>query len=254
VGGALLFGATAGILLGRSPDPEPARAQGVTAGRLSMTLPPGWRTVDRGDEGLSARSASGVGLRVRLVDRPLELRDDLKAVRLGAFQAWRHTAPGATLYTTSTSEGTLVITCRGPASVGRRPLRECERAASTLRLRSGRALPLTAALEDSERLRAAVAALGAERNRARTRLGRASRPRGQRLVAQDLARIHARAATALDGLAEADSIKAAARGAAAAYSSLSASAESGSARRWVSASERVRRSEAELARAIAAAG
>jgi hypothetical protein len=242
------------MLLGRSPDPEPARAQGLTADRLSMTLPQGWHPVDRGDESLSARAASDVSLLVRLVDRPLELREDLEAVQLGAFEAWRHTTPGATVYTTSTSEGTLVITCRGPASVGGRTIRECERAASTLRLRSGAALPLTASLEDSERLRSAVAALDAERDRARTRLGRASTPRGQRLAAQDLARIHARAATALDGLAEADSIKAAARGAAAAYTSLAASAESESGRRWDRASKQVRRSEAGLARAIAAAG
>jgi hypothetical protein len=55
----------------------------------------------------------------------------------------------------------------------------------------------------------------------------------------------------LDGLAEAESIEAAARRAADAYSSLAASARSGSARRWEKASERVRRSEAVLAKAIA---
>ena len=226
----------------------------MTVAGLSITLPPGWHPGDRGDESLSARAESGVTLHARLVDRPLELQEKYKAVQLGALEVWRHSAPGAAVYTTPTSEGTLVVTCRASASVGPGPLRECERAASTLRLRGGRGLPLTAALEDSERLRAAVAALGAQRDRARTRLGRASTPRGQRLLAQDLARIHSRAATALDGLAEADSVKASVRRAADAYSSLAASAGSGSAGRWERASERVRRSEAVLAQAIAAAG
>ncbi len=254
VGSALLLGAAAGLLLGSSPDPEPARAQSVTAGSLSVTLPPGWHPGDRGGERLSARADSGVSLHARLVDRPLDLQEEYTAVRLGEFQVWRHAARGAAVYTTSTSKGTLVVTCRASASNGSAPLRECERAASTLGLRGARALPLAAALEDSERLRAAVAALGAERDRARTRLDRASTPRGQRLHAKDLARIHERAATALDGLAEADSIKTAARRAADAYSSLATSAKSGSARRWDRMSQRVRRSEAVLAKAIATAG
>jgi hypothetical protein len=254
VGGALVLGAAAGLVLGRSPDPEPARARGLTAAGLSITLPPGWHPLNRSDEGLSARSESNVSLQARMVDRPLELQEGYKAVRLGSFQVWRHAAPGAADYTTSTSEGTLVVTCRAPTSGGPGLLRECERAASTLRLRGARALPLVAALEDSERLRAAVAAVGAERDRARTRLSHASTPRGQRRLARDLARIHTRAATALDGAAEADSIKAAALGAADAYSSLAASAGSGSARRWDTASERVRRRETVLAKAIATAG
>lgn len=254
VGGALLFGAAAGVLLGRSPDPAPARAQDLTAGGLSVTLPPGWQPADSGDESLSVRAGSGVSLQARLVDRPFEPQQEYKAVQLGAYQLWRRATPGAAVYTAPTSKGTLVVTCRASASVGSGPLRECERAASTLRLHGGRALPLTAALEESKRLRAAVAALGTQRNRARTRLSRASTPRSRRLLAQDLARIHARAATALDGLPKADSIEAAARRAAAAYKSLAPSAESGSPRRWNRAGERVRRSEAELAKAIATAG
>jgi hypothetical protein len=249
VGSALVLGATAGLLLGRSPDPEPARAQTLTVAGLSLTLPPGWHLADRGADGLSALAESGISLQARLVDRTLELQENYKAVRLGALQVWRRSAPGAAVYTAPTSEGTLTVTCK--ASVGSAQLRECERAASTLRLRDAKVLPLTAALEDSERLRSAVATLGAQRDRARTRLDRASTPRGQRLFARDLAGIHSRAATALDGLAEADSIEAAAGRAAEAYSSLAASAKSGSARRWERASERVRHTEAVLAKAIA---
>jgi hypothetical protein len=252
VAGAILLGATAGLLLDSSPDPEPARAQTLTVAGLSITLPAGWHLADRDAKGLSARAESGISLQAHLVDRPLDLKEDYQPVRLGALQVWRRWAPGAALYTTPTSEGTLIVTCK--ASVGSAPLRECERAASTLRLRDAELLPLTAALEDSERLRAAVAVLGAQRDRALTRLDRASTSRGQRLIAHDLARIHSRAATALDGLAEADSVKAAARQAADAYSSLAASAESGSAGIWETASKRVRRSEAVLAKAIASAG
>jgi hypothetical protein len=253
VGGALLLGATAGLVLDRSPDPDPARAEPVAAGGLSMTLPPGWHRVDRGGEVIAARTVSGSSVQARLVERPLQPKAGADPVQLGTLQVWRRAAPGGVVYATSTSAGTLVVTCRASLSNEPGGLRTCERAASTLRLRDASAPPLTAAFDESKRIRAAVAALSAEREGARARLGRASTPRGQRLSAQDLAGIHRRAAAALAGLKGAESIEAAVRGASAAYSSLAASAAGGSARRWDDATELVRRSETALAKAIAAA-
>jgi hypothetical protein len=157
-------------------------------------------------------------------------------------------------YSVPTSRGTLAITCRAAASGSPRPLRLCERTASTLRLRDVRALPLAVVVEESRRLRTAIATLRAERDAARASLGSASTPNDQRIAAQDLADIHGRAATALRGLTGAGPLGAATRAAAASYSALAASAGSGSAEHWAGASEQVRRSEAVLAEAVAAAG
>ena len=157
-------------------------------------------------------------------------------------------------YSIPTSQGTLEVTCRTTSAPSPRPLRLCERTVSTLRLRDAKALPLAAATEDSRRLGVAVATLIAERDAARGRLGSAPTPNHQRLVAQELAEIHQRAATILHGLARAEAIEAAARDAADGYARLAAAAGSGAAARWDEASEQVRRSDAVLAEGIAAAG
>jgi hypothetical protein len=252
VGGALLVGAAAGLLLGSSPDPAPARAQTVTAGGLSVTLPSGRHRIDPGGTGLSVQ-APGSRLHARILDRPLPPRPVARPVQLGALQAWRHAAGGVVRYSIPTTGGTLAVTCRSTASGSSRPLRLCERTASTLRVGDARALPLATAAEDSRRLRTAIAALKIERDAGRARLAGAYTPEAQRLAAQDLADSHARAATAFRELAGAQAIEAAARGAADAYSLLAASAEDGPAGRWNEASERVRRSDAVLIEAVAVA-
>jgi hypothetical protein len=156
-------------------------------------------------------------------------------------------------YSIPTGQGTLEVTCRTTsAAPSARPLRLCERMASTLRLRDAKALPLAAATEDSRRLGVAVATLIAERDAARGRMGSAPTPNHQRLVARELAEIHQRTATILNGLAGAEAIEAAARDAADAYARLAASAGSGLAARWDEASEQVRRGDRVLAEAIAA--
>src|ERR687896_1898553 len=250
--GALILGAAAGLLLAGSPEPEPARAQTVTAGGLSVTLASGRHHVDSGDRTLLVR-APGSRLRARVVSRPLEPRPGARPVRLGALQAWRRAAEGLVRYSIPTSQGTLEVTCRATSAPSPRPLRLCERTVSTLRLRDPKALPLAAATEDSRRLGVAVATLIAERDAARGKLGSAPTPNHQRLVAQELAEIHQRAATILHGLARAEAIEAAARDAADGYARLSAAADSGAAARWDEASEQVRRTDAVLADGIAAA-
>jgi hypothetical protein len=253
VGGALALGAVAGLLLGTSPDPEPARAQTVTAGGLSVTVPSGRHRVESGDRTLAVRTPESL-LRARVVDRRLPPPPQARPVQLGALQAWRDPNGDVVRLSIPTSQGTLAVTCRTRAAAGSRPLRLCERTASTLRLRDARALPLAAAAGESRRLRTAIATLRAERDAARSRLGGASTPRDQRLAAQDLAEIHARAATALRDLAGAGSLEADARAAADAYARLAASAGSKSPKRWAEAGEEVRRSDADLAEAIDAAG
>lgn len=253
VGGALTLGAAAGLLLGTSPDPEPARAQTVTAGGLSVSVPSGQHRVDSGDRGLAVRTPGSL-LRAQVAARRLPPSPQAQAVKLGALQAWRVSSGDVVRYSIPTSEGTLAVSCRATASGSSRPLRLCERTASTLRLRGSRALPLAAAAGESRRLRTAIAALRAERDAARARLGTAFTPSDQHLAAQDLAESHERAATALRELTGAGQLEIAARGAADAYARLASAAESGSSERWAEASEKVRRSDAELAEAIAAAG
>ena len=251
VAGALVLGASAGLLLGSSPDPEPARAQTVSAGGLSVTLPPGPHRVEPRDEGLAVR-APGSLLRARITGSSLPPSQDARPVQLGTLQAWRHSAGGEVRYSVPTSRGTLAVTCHA-TSRSSRPLRLCERTASTLRLRDARVLSLAAVAEESRRLRTAIATLAANLDAARARLGDASTPEGQRVAAQELAHTHERAATALRGLTGAGPVEAAARDAADAYSRLAAAAEGRSAGRWAEASEEVRRSDAVLAEAIAAA-
>jgi protein kinase-like protein len=253
VGGAVGLGAAVGLLLGASPDPEPARAQTITSRDVSVTLPSGRHRVEARGKVLAVR-APGSLLRARIVDPPPRTWPGAQPVQLGTLQAWRRATDGVVRYSVPTSEGTLAVRCRTAAPAGSRPLELCERTASTLRLRDGRALPLAAAAEESRRLRTAIAALAAERDAARARLGSASTPNDQRAAAQDLADSHRRAATALRELTWAAPVEAAARGAADAYASLAASAESGSPERWAEATEDVRRSDAVLTEAIAAAG
>ena len=251
VGGALVFGGIAGLLLGASSHPDPARPETVTAGGLSVSLPAGRHRVETRGKGLAVR-APGSLLRARIVHAPPLSRPGAQPVRLGAHQAWRHADGEVVRYSVPTSAGTLAVTCRATASAGSRPLGLCERTASTLRFRDGTPLPLAAAAEDSRRLRTAIAALEAERKAGRATLGSASTVDDQRLAAENLAESHARAATALRELTGSGPVEAAVRSTADAYSRLAAAAGSGSPERWVQATEHVRRSDAVLAEAIAA--
>jgi Protein kinase domain len=250
--GALMLGSAAGLALAGSPEPEPARAQTVRAEGMSVTVPSGGHRVDSSDRTLLVRTP-GSRLRARIVSRPPAPRPGARPVRLGALQAWRRAAEGLVRYSIPTSQGTLEVTCRATSAPSPRPLRLCERTVSTLRLRDAKALPLAAATEDSRRLGVAVATLIAERDAARGRLGSAPTPNHQRLVAQELAEIHRRAATILHGLAGAEAIEAAARDAADGYARLAAAAGGGAAAHWDEAREQVRRSDAVLAEGIAAA-
>lgn len=250
---ALGVGAVTGLLLGGSSGQEPARAERINTAGMSVTLPPGWRsTTDAGPAVLSARDPgeSGAALEVRLVSERIEPRERSEPVQLGSVEAWRDGAPGVIRFVSPTTAGKLVIACR--ASSGAGSLRLCERTASTLRLRTARALPLAGVVAVEDKLSAAVARLREERTAARMRLARASRPSGQRLAAETLARIHDRAGGVLAELAGAEGIAAAARDAAAAYGALAAAAESGAGGRWDSARERVRRNEATLTETLAA--
>jgi hypothetical protein len=253
VGGALILGAGAGLLLDTSSASEPPRPETVTAGGLSVTLPSGRHHLDRGDAGLSV-VAPGFRLSARTLDRSLPPPPDARPVQLGALQAWRHAAGGVVRYSIPTSEGSIAVTCRKTGSGSSRPLRLCERTASTLRLGDAGALTLAAAAEESRRLRTAIEALKAERDVARARLADTFTPDDQRAAAQDLAESHDRAATVFRRFAGARGIAAAARAVADSYSKLAAAAESGSAELWDEASDGLRRSEAALAEAIAAAG
>jgi hypothetical protein len=251
---ALAIGAGVGFFLGQPEEQSaPTFTEHLGQRGLSITLPPGW--VGGARAPLSAYPAADgfSGLTVKFEDAaiPDELKSD--PIRLGKLDAWRDTskAPALTRYLAPTTAGTLEIACEASPAAGRLTLGACERAASTLRLGTIRALPLPGVVEEPG-VRAAIQRVSAERATARRRLARARRPSGQRDAAAALARVHDRAARGLADVPEAAPMAAAARDTAAAYRRLARTAGTRSGRRGNEARKAVRRREAALADAIAA--
>jgi hypothetical protein len=254
VGGALLLGSVAGVLLGASPEPEPASAKVVSAAGMRVTIPPDWELA-QGSGVLAVRLEGDPGSRLeaRLVDEALKREAGAEPVQLGAIQAWRTASSDSLRYAAPTTEGTLLITCQAPPA-GPRLLQLCERTASTLDPRTASPLPLAGVIEEEGRLRAAIDSLRASRNAGRDRLARAERPAGQREVARALARSHEHAADTLARISGAEPVEAAVREAATAYTALAKAATSGKGARWNRARDRVRRRDAMLAEVLDAAG
>jgi hypothetical protein len=257
LGGAVALGTATGLLLGGSPEPEPARAKVVNAAGMGVTLPPGWEAVGPGSAGMLAVRAQGdpgSRLEARLVDERLERQESAEPVQLGTLQAWRSAAPGTLRYSAPTTAGTLFITCQASPTADAGLLRLCERTVTTLKLRTASPLPLAGVVEEEDRLQATIAALRASRDEGRRRLARAIRSSGQREVADALARSHERSARALAELSGAEPIEAAVREAGTAYSALAKAAETGAMARWNRAREQVRHRDATLAEVLAARG
>jgi hypothetical protein len=258
VGGALALGVLGGALLGGAGDDEAAAPQGLSGGGLALRLPADWEGTASGPGALEAHPAGDArsGLALELVDEPVRPEEQGNPVRLGRLEAWREGAeiPGsraAVRYVVPTETGKLVATCTASPRAASGTLALCERTASTLRLRSATGLPLVAVVDQQERWQAAVNRLAGERRRARRSLARASRPAGQRLAAEALARVNERGAERFAALPGGEAVAAAARRTAAAYTALARSAGAPRVRRWNAASERVRRAEAALRSAVA---
>jgi hypothetical protein len=253
---ALALGAGLGLSLTRDDEePAPAFVEHLGSRGLSITLPPGWIGGVDEEAALSAYPAVDgfSGLTVKIGDEAITDEQRADPVRLGRLDAWRDTseAPALIRYLVPTSAGTLEIACEASPDATPLTLRACERAASTLRLGTIRALSLPGVVEEPG-VRAAVERLSAARATARRRLALARRPSGQRDAAAALARVHDRAARKLADVPEAAPIAAAARDAAVAYRRLARTAGTRFSRRWNLARKAVRRREAALADAIAA--
>jgi hypothetical protein len=254
----LAIGALAGVLLsslGEDGAPEPRR---VAAGELALLVPGGWTGAGTGAGGLRAspEGDSGSGLTLETSDSPVEPAEQATPVRLGRVEAWRDSAAGrrrSVRYVIPTASGKLVATCRASARSEPGTLALCERALSTLRLPAAVSLPLAEVVARQRRHQALVTGLSEERARARRSLAEASRPADQRVAAQALASAHTRFAERYASLPGGTDVAAAARRTAAAYEALAAAAGSDQKARWRAAVERVRRAEAALRQALAAA-
>jgi hypothetical protein len=208
----------AGFAVAGALEDSPPISSRATAGRLQLTLPPGWRA--------SADPASLAGIRLadpiavapngeatgRLVAGTATtaasaaltpgLQGPGELVSLGSAQARRYRAvrlPGVavpvTLYLAPSDRGVATVVC-SPASFTPR----CERVASTLRLTAGRFAPAGPSRRQSVGLVRSLQRLNATRSRARAELRRSPTAEGQAAAARTLATAHARAARALRSL------------------------------------------------------
>ena len=243
----------------RSPaEAESATPQSLSTGAFGLRLPAGWQgSTEAGRVEAHPFADAASGLTLALVDEPVQADEQANPVRLGRLEAWREPAadvPGASRavrYVVPTENGKLVATCRASQRAAPNTLVLCERAASTLRLRSATGLSLAAVVEQQARRQAAVEALSEARSNARARLAAAERPNGQLVAAEALVRVHERAAERFGVLPGGEAIAAAARRTAAAYGALAEASGGEESRGWNAARERVRRADAALRRAIA---
>ncbi len=256
--GVLILGALAGMLLAPGPD-EPPPPRDFAGSGLQLRLPGNWKGTVPAAGALEAHPEAdpGSGLVLELVDAPVEREEQGNPVRLGRLEAWRE--PGADAagaleavrYVVPTETGKLVATCRASLQAEPGTLADCERVASTLRLRSATGLPVADVIEQQQEVQAEIARLGTERAAARKRLAAAELPAGQRAGAEALQRVHDRAATRFEALPGGEAVAAAARRTAGAYRALALAANGESTQRFNAARARVRRSEATLRAALA---
>jgi serine/threonine-protein kinase len=252
-----LAGAGGGALLASAiGDPDPPRPTRVSATGLTALAPAGWE--GRGGESLRASPPGDrrSGLSAELVEEDMRAGLDAEPVRLGALEAWREDDPdppgyrAAVRYLVPTEAGTLVIRCQASLRAESGLLSTCERAASTVRLRRGRALPLSARATTRQRIVLAITGLERRVARAHKRLAAAERPAGQALMAEVLARAHQRSSDRLEALASGDPAIALLDGAALAYRELAAAAAARDRAEWNAARAAVRERQAELRPAL----
>jgi hypothetical protein len=220
----VLLAALAGVLIGHSSQAEPAAPpQKVSGAKLGFTAPAGWRRVsapavpgldldgavavaDPETPGATivAGIADGSGSRLlpsaferRLPDAPKT--DD--PVKLGRLQAYRYRklaprgGPPLTVYASPLArDGVATVACLGPATD-----EDCDRAASTLALRSDlKPRPLGPARAYGAAVGSAIDRLGRERRDAQRALSRAKTSKGQAPRAKDVAAAYDKSANALE--------------------------------------------------------
>jgi hypothetical protein len=184
---------------------------------------------------------------------------DPVAVRAGPLEGLRYRGERrsgsgkATLFVYPTSDGSLVVSCAGPAPGA---LAACERAAGSARLADARPVSPTALAAYARHASRVLDRLSSQRVRDRRLLRRARRRSGQARAARRLAADHRTAARGLQRGApaavgsEVRSLDRSLRSTAAAYTALARAAGRGDRRRYRAAARAVRRSEARTARAV----
>lgn len=256
---ALAGGGLAGTVVAGGEESPPAQPARATVAGLSATLPAGWRPQDDGAR-LEAHpiGESTSGITVQASDKSLSADGGGTPVLLGRYEAWREDAVRtegggrAVNYVIPTTSGSVVTTCTAAPGADPNLLATCERAASTLRLRSQRSVPLATVVAAEQRWRLAAGRLRVDRAAARRKLSEASRQAGQIQAAEGLARVHERAANRFAKLSGGAPVVEAARQTAGAYGDLAGAVRSNSTGGWAAAAAAVRRAEARLARALAA--
>lgn len=281
---AVMAFALLGVLLAQTTvDDAPRPPERISARGLSVRPPAGWARVPAArDEAFplrpllaarpSDRSDAGMGVAT------LPSRTDLEplfayaagdflareAVRLGPLNAWRYTglrmgADGAaTAYVAPTTGGLLLVICHA-GGASQQLLRECTRAAGTVRLERARPASLGSLDYGGERLGQVADTLAARRSRARDRLATAELARGQADAARALRWSYASAAAALERrsplepVGSFDALSASLSRTAAAYGSLARAAQRSQRSRYASAVGAVQREEQTLDRALAKA-
>lgn len=192
-----------------SDDETPPRPFTMSAGALSVRIPPGWRQTSLPEgrfgslsESLAAAPAGrgDVALTVGVIREPVPAESELSSLwpagseavtaRLGRLQVSRYAGTPAgrgmtgTAYVLHTTGPSVLITCRAP--VGDRALAACARAASTVRLRGERPVPPAVMERRAQAVRATLSTLSAERLVARRRIAAAPLADEQAALARGL--------------------------------------------------------------------
>jgi|GEM_PF-3948646 len=211
VGGGLLVAVVAGAALGAmTTASDPSGPVTLTAAGLSVQAPTGWSLASAGDasfdpgpDALVARSASEphVTLTVtRSGEALLATLADIEPtpVDLAGRGAWRYPDAdvgdvAADVYAIETTAGPIVAACQAPPAAGRSLLSACGGIVGTLAVRDARVLPLGGDSDTRAELADVLAGLESEQGQGRRALATASRPYGQAVAADRLARTYDRA-------------------------------------------------------------
>jgi hypothetical protein len=271
--------AFAGVFAGRSGDDETQPSR-ISSSALTMRLAPGWvETRATGDtasllsDPIAAAPADegGVGIVAGRVENPVAAARLLgtegeappAGARLGRLETWSYTglrprpSIAATGYLAPTTGDPLLVICHAPLRDAGVRLPECERIASTISLREGRGVPLSAVEAREKRFQRVLTSLVRDRLAARRRLARARLAAQQADAARLLQNIYRRGAADLadmpsdPGSPSHQELARSLRATADAYRSLARAAAAVDRSRYRRATEVVRESEAAVIRKAA---
>jgi hypothetical protein len=273
---------------GGSEAPEPAPlTTAATAGDVDLRAPATWSPAaaaaeipglefddpatltprNNGGAAFVAGPVNGSGPTLLPADFVEQLEEPPGApdrVRLGDFQAYRYTGlrprgsdGPLTVYAVPTSAGVLAIACRPPAAGGETFMRDCERAATTLKSSGAEPVALGANERYAAAVTAAVRRLDRARRTGRGQLADARTPGRQANAAGSLASAYAGAERALRRLeptpADADAHRALVAAVAdtkVGYERLRTAADRNRRAAYAAAARRVRAGEREIGRAL----